>query len=389
MSATLSVPGHSPGHINCAPCEAARLKVVAPAEFGLLRFVDAAPVWLGEHRREIADATLGNYRHMLVPLTTFFGELPLNEIHIGHVEEYQKWRQMPWYDERSRRTFRAGYSPINHECSTLAQIMGRAGLWIDIARFYKPLKQPKTKAGKALEPEEQTRLFSVAWSNPYWRVAYCCALITVNTTAGPGEIRHLHLSDIDLEKVGGDGEPLPTLTIRDGLKNEHRDRTIFLNGTAMAALKVLLARAHKLGCHDPEHFLLPHRAHRKGESVNPNLPMGSWKRAWQSMRAAAGLPTLRMGDLRHHAITRLLENPDVSEQTVKELAGHISKRIQNRYSHIRMFRKRDAIEAAETKAPTPQLNFDFEAIALPRPEKRKPASARSTRGTKFSTGDLA
>ena len=259
------------------------------------------------------------------------------------------WRQKPWFDERSQRTFRPGYSPINHEVSALQQILARAGLWTKIARFDKPLKQPKTRVGRALEPEEKAKLFAVAWSNPYWRVAYCASLLTVNTTAGPGEIRHLHLGDIDLRAL--------TLTIRDGLKNEHRDRIVPLNGTAAAVLKLLLNRAHKLGCTDPEHFLLPHRAHRRGEVTDPNRPMLSWKRAWQSMRLAAGLPRFRMGDLRHDAITELLENPQNSEQTILEIAGHVTKKMQNHYSHIRMQPKREALEAAETKAPAPRAGF--------------------------------
>jgi integrase len=43
-----------------------------------------------------------------------------------------------------------------------------------------------------------------------------------------------------------------------------------------------------------------------------------------------------MYDLRHHAMTALLENPEVSEETVEDLAGHVSRRMKKRYSHIRM-----------------------------------------------------
>jgi len=64
------------------------------------------------------------------------------------------------------------------------------------------------------------------------------------------------------------------------------------------------------------------------------------------------LSTLRPYDLRHHAITRLLENPDISEQTVKDIAGHVSKHILERYSHIRMAKKRDALDALCKKPMT-------------------------------------
>lgn len=352
--------GHTPGHVDCPLCEPARLRIIAPAEFGLLRFRDAARVWLGERRPELAEGSIRNYQNHFRWLNEFFGELVLHEVHIGHVHEYQKWRQQPRYDERAHRTFRAGYSPINHELSALQQILARAGLWTEIAKFYKPLRQPKTRIGRALEEEEQERLFVVASSNKRWKVAYLCALITANTTAGANEIRHLRIGDIDLRSQ------VPTVRIQEGTKNKFRERTIALNPTAVMALNTLLERAYQHGAAQPEHYLLPRRAHRRGEDADPNRPMSSWKGAWRSLRAAADLPRLRYHDLRHHVITKLLENPEVSEQTVLEIAGHITKKMQNHYSHIRAKRKLEALSAAETKAPAMQLGLGFGAMEMPR-----------------------
>ena len=61
------------------------------------------------------------------------------------------------------------------------------------------------------------------------------------------------------------------------------------------------------------------------------------------MIAAAQLPGLRMYDLRHHCITSLLEDPRVSEETVEAIAGHVSRRMMKRYSHIRSAAKRAAV----------------------------------------------
>jgi len=36
---------------------------------------------------------------------------------------------------------------------------------------------------------------------------------------------------------------------------------------------------------------------------------------------------LRPHDLRHHAITKLAESPEASEQTIRALAGHVSREI--------------------------------------------------------------
>jgi len=66
------------------------------------------------------------------------------------------------------------------------------------------------------------------------------------------------------------------------------------------------------------------------------------------MTAAAGLSRLRMYDLRHHAITVLLENPDVSEEIAETIAGHISRNMRKRYSHVRLEAMRVALQRMQT-----------------------------------------
>jgi integrase len=51
--------------------------------------------------------------------------------------------------------------------------------------------------------------------------------------------------------------------------------------------------------------------------------------------------------MRHTFISRLAENPNVSEQTIKALAGHVSRQMLERYSHIRSQAKQAAIQALE------------------------------------------
>jgi len=75
-----------------------------------------------------------------------------------------------------------------------------------------------------------------------------------------------------------------------------------------------------------------------------------FRKSREKLRAAAGPPELRMYDLRHHAITRLLEDEDVSGRTVIDLAGHVSRAMLERYSHIRMRTKREAVDALAKKS---------------------------------------
>jgi Phage integrase family len=53
---------------------------------------------------------------------------------------------------------------------------------------------------------------------------------------------------------------------------------------------------------------------------------------------------LRFHDLRHHAITELAEST-ASDQTIKSIAGHISQKMLEHYSHIRLAVKRTAVDA--------------------------------------------
>jgi hypothetical protein len=43
----------------------------------------------------------------------------------------------------------------------------------------------------------------------------------------------------------------------------------------------------------------------------------------------------------------LAENPNVSEETIRALAGHVSRKMLERYSHIRVQAKQAAIAALE------------------------------------------
>jgi hypothetical protein len=56
------------------------------------------------------------------------------------------------------------------------------------------------------------------------------------------------------------------------------------------------------------------------------------------------LPGFRFHDLRHHAITELAEG-QASDATIKSIAGHVSQRMLEHYSHVRMERKRQALDA--------------------------------------------
>jgi integrase len=55
------------------------------------------------------------------------------------------------------------------------------------------------------------------------------------------------------------------------------------------------------------------------------------------------LKGLRFHDLRHQCITELLES-GAPEAAVLSIAGHVSRKMMEHYSHIRMDAKRKALE---------------------------------------------
>ncbi len=58
----------------------------------------------------------------------------------------------------------------------------------------------------------------------------------------------------------------------------------------------------------------------------------------------------RWHDSRHTLITELAES-GASDQTIMDIAGHVSKQMLKHYSHIRMEAKRAALESIVKKQP--------------------------------------
>ena len=65
---------------------------------------------------------------------------------------------------------------------------------------------------------------------------------------------------------------------------------------------------------------------------------------------------LRPHDLRHHAITKLAELAEASEQTIMSIAGHVSVEMLRHYSHIRQEAKRKAVAALGNGTITSELD---------------------------------
>ncbi len=135
---------------------------------------------------------------------------------------------------------------------------------------------------------------------------------------------------------------------------------------AASALGRLRRRAEGFGTVEPSHYvfaaftpkfklngnrMLDGVTDYKITAFDPNRHLHSWRSAWRTLTKKAGLKGFRFHDLRHCAITQLAEN-GASDSTIMAIAGHVSRRMLERYSHVRMEAKRTALDALAASTKT-------------------------------------
>lgn len=335
-----------------------------------LTFSEAADRWLEMKRPFISARTVRDYLQYLKVLKAALRDTPMPAITIEHIRAYQR-----------ERLKTAGPLRTNSEVQIcLRQILREADMWDAIKPKYKPLPLPRLTPGRALTSEEKQRLFQVSRAKPKWFVAFYAAVLSANTTAGPGEIRHVQLGDIDLNER--------KIHIRRAVKNKHRVRTLDLNDDAFEAVSRLLERARAKGAHLPEHYLLPARCYRSecGPGFDPTRPQQDWHTSWRQICDAAGLHGLRIYDMRHTAITDLYSNPNIPERAILEIAGWSTPAMAARYAHIRSGLKKNALLSlssglvanssgtVDAMPPLPSQQGKPDAPINPRPSGPAPTS---------------
>ena len=158
----------------------------------------------------------------------------------------------------------------------------------------------------------------------------------------------------------------------------------------MAALARLKERAEANGATEPEDFIFPEC--ERG-IIDRTRPQKSWRTAWRALaweagrragreaakaaleaggginkakaawkRASKPFRGLRFHDLRHQAITELAEAA-ASDATLMAVAGHMSRRMMERYSHVRKAAKREMLAKLESGL-----------MALPATQRQEPES---------------
>lgn len=121
-------------------------------------------------------------------------------------------------------------------------------------------------------------------------------------------------------------------------KNRFRTgRPIPLNRVAFEAV---VRWAGRFPESQPDHYVFPWCENRR---FDVSRPTKGWRTAWRNALKRAGVKC-RFHDLRVTCITKLAEG-QASDQTIKAIAGHVSQRMLEHYSRIRIDAKRRALDA--------------------------------------------
>ena len=303
-----------------------RLKT-GKASWARTPFTEAAARFFAQRSMEVGASTLETEQHEVKPLKAFLGRTPAGRITGDDVREYQAHRHA---QGRSNRT-------TNHEVGLLRRILKRGKLWHRVAGDFKTLDFNK-RVGKALAKWQKAKLLELAASRPDWQTARAAAILSFNTTMRSCEIKGLRWQDVNwLDRV---------LSVRSS-KTDAGVREIPINGAAWNILRELHDRAKLLGTASDDSPVF---------TIAPGRAVKSWRTAWLSLTAAAGVPWFRFHDCRHHAITELAES-QAPDMTIMAIAGHVDKEMLRHYSHVRkdaMRKALDALSPAPTEAPEPQ-----------------------------------
>jgi integrase len=299
-------------------------------------FSVASREWMAVNQARWSKSNISIQEFNLKHLSAHFGTFLLVDITAEHIGKYQGLRQK---QDASNRT-------INMEVSTLRMILKAAKLWGPIADDVRMLPERKD-VGRALTSDEETRLLEACRKSPQPSL-YTAVIFFCNTGLRNAEFRKACWSQVDFIKAefqvgkakteGGEGRIVP------------------LNQAALAAITEWRRRWPNA---KPGDYIFPSeklvfRGQGSAElglmspyNVDPSKPIGAWKRAWISAKKKAGVEC-RIHDLRHHFISALAQT-QTPDATIQAISGHLSRKMLEHYSHVRLEAKRRAVELLDSQ----------------------------------------
>jgi integrase len=289
--------------------------------------LEACEFLLGLGSLRWAKKTMEYNRAAAERLIEFFGaETKLADFDISHFEHYQQ-----------SRSASCGASAVNRELQFLSRLLTRVDLWHPIKRHYLRLKEKNWQAPRIFTEDEQARIFSALATDPDLELGRIVFTLTRNTTASGCELRGMRLQSLELETT-----PPRIHITRDSTKNSIRPRVIPLNEAALAACRDAVARAGRVGSHNPTDYLFPLRIDKATWDPRRRTSSSWLRKQIERLRLVTGIEHINPHTFRHLAVTELLER-GASEQTVVAIAGWASPRMFATYSHPRLEAKVNAL----------------------------------------------
>lgn len=222
---------------------------------------------------------------------------------------------------------------INMEIGELSRAIGKP--WSILWPKTRKLEERKD-VGKALSPSEEAALLNALNENSSpnrSQLLRTFVRVALLTGMRSGEITGLTWKQIDFEKR--------VVTVGKAKTSSGTGRQIPMNAELFP---VLCAHAQwfaaRFGNPEPEHYLFPYG---KPTPADPTRPITDVTGSWDALRKRAGVKC-RFHDLRHTVATKMAE-AGVAESTMLALLGHMSRSMLERYSHIRMAAKRQAMDS--------------------------------------------
>ncbi len=277
----------------------------------------------------------------LAKVKRHLGEVVLSDLTEERIKSYIRLRQG---EEASGRT-------INMELGELSRAIGQPWslLWPKVRKL-----EERKDVGRALSPEEQKRLLA---GLEHRHTPHLQTLIPLLLLTGmrAGEALSLTWGQVDL--IG------KSITVGRAKTSNGTGRVIPINDD----LGHVLARHRgwfedRFGPSQSDHHLFPWG---KPTPSDPTRHATDITWGWDQLRKDTGV-ACRIHDLRHSFATRLAEN-GVPESTMLALLGHMSRSMLERYSHIRMTAKREAVAGVSLHGK--QENSERVPVKVPVVEK--------------------
>jgi integrase len=284
---------------------------------------------------EIADDFFEEYTLRLPQSATFA------EYAIRHIKRLVGDKMLVDMNEASvikyqndRLTEGAAPKTVNEEVGFLLRVLGDLGdlLRVRLTKKKKLKLKVRNNIGKAYTAEEKERMLAEA-ANARSPHIYLALALALNVGIRSAELRALTWAQIKFAKG--------YLVVGQSKTEAGEGRTIPLNSSLLPVLREYAVwYREKFGETRPEWYIFPFG---KPCPSDPTRPITTFKTAWNNVRKNAKV-TGRWHDNRHTLITDLAES-GAGDQTIMDIAGHVSKRMLRHYSHIRMEAKRAALES--------------------------------------------